>query len=223
MYMNPVQFPQITNRESWSQLIGIYDDDTGDAINLSNTGGSGSYALWVVQVSASLYGATLVATTSVTSLAIGNGAQNAVIATGLAIIPGQYVNFLYQNDNTQFMTGTINSYNSTTGAIQFTVATVTIQLEIRRMREGPHWDGYSDNFAGYGAMVNDAPILSASIGNGISIVDTGIMQVYFSEASMRRLGRGVHSVAATLESADAIDVRQLFLGRLPVFDGRVTT
>ena len=221
--MNPVQFPQITNRESWSQLIGIYDDDTGDAINLSNTGGIGTYALWVVQVSTALYGVAILTTTSLSSLTIANSVQNAVIATGLAILPGQYVSFLYQNDNTQFMTGVINSYNSTTGAIQFTVATVTIQLEIRRMREGPHWDGYSDNFAGYGALVCDAPILAASIGNGISIVDTGIIQVYFSETSMRRLGRGVHSVAATLESADAIDVRQLFLGRLPVFDGRVTT
>jgi hypothetical protein len=63
----------------------------------------------------------------------------------------------------------------------------------------------------------------ASIGNGISIVDIGVFQVYFAESSMRCLGPGMHSVNATLASADGIDVRQLFLGRLPVFAGGVTS
>jgi hypothetical protein len=121
------------------------------------------------------------------------------------------------------MAGIVTSYNTVTGSLNFTVATVSIQLEIRRMRDGPHWDGYSSNFAGYGALDCDAPILTASVGNGLYIVDTGIIQVYFSETSMRRLSRGVHSVAATLATSDGVDVRQLFLGRLPVFDGRVTT
>jgi hypothetical protein len=225
MYQDVTQFQPITNRESWQQLIGIYDDSTGDPINLSNTGGVGTYANWVVQTSAALYGTTLLTVPSVSSLSIANGVQNAVVATGLAILPGQYVNFLYQPDNTQFMTGIVNSYNSATGAIQFTVASMTMQLEIRRIRnagDGYSIDGYSDTYGEWGSIDCNAPILSASIGNGISIVDIGIIQVYFSETSMRSLGRGMHSVAATLASADGVDVRQLFLGRLPVFFGGVT-
>lgn len=223
--MNPVQFPEITNRESWSPLIGIYDDSTGEPINLSNTGGVGAYANWVVQTSAALYGTTILTTSSASSLTVGSGVQNAVLPTGLAIIPGQYVNFLYQPDNTQFMAGIVNSYNSATGAIQFTVATMTMQLEIRRIRnagDGYGLDGYSDTYGEWGSVECNAPILSASIGNGISIVDIGIIQIYFSETSMRSLGRGMHSVASTLASSDGVDVRQLFLGRLPVFFGGVT-
>lgn len=35
MDINPVLFPAVTNRESWSQIIGFYDDDTGDALDLT--------------------------------------------------------------------------------------------------------------------------------------------------------------------------------------------
>jgi hypothetical protein len=35
MDINPIVFPTVTNRESWSQLIGLYDDDTGDPLDLS--------------------------------------------------------------------------------------------------------------------------------------------------------------------------------------------
>jgi hypothetical protein len=103
---------------------------------------------------------------------------------------------------------------------------MTMQLEIRRIRnagDGYNLDGYSDTYGEWGSVECNAPILSASIGNGISIVDIGIIQIYFSETSMRSLGRGMHSVAATLASSDGVDVRQLFLGRLPVFFGGVTT
>ncbi len=35
MYENPVLFPQISNRESWNQIVQIADDDTGDLIALT--------------------------------------------------------------------------------------------------------------------------------------------------------------------------------------------
>lgn len=224
MYQPSTQFPQITNRESWSQLIGVYDDATGDPINLTNTSGQGTFNNWAVQIAAALYGPTLIATTSQNSQTIGNGTFNDVIATGLAIVPGQFVTYTAQTAQTNWMQGQVTAYNPATGAISFTVKTVAIELEIRR--EQRHGDYFRDS--GYGASYTlgsydfDSPILTASIGNGITIVDQGIFQVYFSETSFRQLGSGVHSVAATLASADGIDVRQLFLGRLPVFSGRVT-
>jgi hypothetical protein len=223
MYQPYTQFPQITNRESWTQLIGIYDDDTGAPINLSNTSGTGTFAQWSVQISASLYSLALISTLSSTSLKIGNGIFNDVIPAGLAILAGQYITYTSQAATANWMTGQVISYNSITGAIQFSIVSVSIQLEIRRRsnRGGMYGDGYGPpgEFGGYD---NSGPILTAAIGNGVSIVDIGIIQVYFSETSFRQLARGEHLVAATLKSSDGIDVRQLFLGLLPVFDGGVT-
>jgi hypothetical protein len=122
------------------------------------------------------------------------------------------------------MQGKITAYNATTGAISFTVATVAIELEIRRVeRNGSMWrdSGYGASYS-LGSYDFNQPILRASIGNGITIVDIGIFQIYFSETQFRSLGSGMHSVDCTLASADGIDVRQLFLGRLPVFAGGVT-
>lgn len=223
MYQPSTQFPEVTNRESFTQLIGVYDDDNGDPVSLTNIGGSGTFSAWDVQVMNALYGDTVLTAASASALTIGNGTINATIAAALAITPGQYVNFAAQSDATNFMQGQVVSYNPTTGAISFNVASVSIQLEIRRER-GPGYnrDGYGP-YATVGEYDWGAPILTAAIGNGISIVDTGIFQIYFSETSMRSLGPGMHSVAATLTSADGIDTRQLFLGRLPIAWGGVTT
>lgn len=210
--MPSTQFPAVTNRESWSQLIGVYDD--GDPINLTNTSGQGTFSAWAVQIANSLYGAAIVSSNSSNSLTIGNGTFSDVIAANLNIQPGQYVTYIAQADTTNWMQGQVNTYDSTTGAINFTIATVKIELEIRRA------EGHGINYM-LGPYDWGSPILTASIGNGISIVDQGIFQVYFSETDFRSLSAGMHSVAATLASADGIDVRQLFLGRLPVSAGRV--
>lgn len=225
MYQSATQFQPVTNRESWSQLVAITDDETKQPINLTNTQGQGTFNNWSVQISATLYGAVLLATTSLTSLTIGNGTFAAVVPTGLSITAGQFVTFISQVDTTQWMQGQVVSYNAATGAISFTIATVAIELEIRRVaRHGSDFmdSGYGANYT-LGSYDGDRPILTASIGNGITIVDQGIFQIYFSETAFRALGSGMHSVAATLASADGVDVRQLFLGRLPVLSGRVTT
>lgn len=225
MYAPSTQFPQVTNRESWTQNIGVYDDNDGSPINLSNTSGSGTLSPWSVQVSATLYGTPLLTTASLSILTIGNGFFNAIIPKNLTIGVGQFVTFIYQNDTTQWMVGKVTAYNPATGAISFNVVTVSIQLEIRRVggdRSGYNESGYGASWQ-WGSIDCNAPILTASIGSGITIVDIGIFQVYFSEPQMRSLGAGMHSVNATLASADGIDVRQLFLGRLPVFFGGVTT
>ena len=45
MYENPVLFPQITNRESWNQIVQIADDDTGDLIALTDANNNPLYAI----------------------------------------------------------------------------------------------------------------------------------------------------------------------------------
>jgi hypothetical protein len=52
MYQVPVLFPQVSNRESWRQIIEIADDDTGDLINLLDGGGNSLYTI-TLQISPS--------------------------------------------------------------------------------------------------------------------------------------------------------------------------
>lgn len=98
---------------------------------------------------------------------------------------------------------------------------VSIQFEVRRSQHHHIGSGYSPYYD-YG--VGDCgPILQASIGNGITLIDTGVFQIYFSEADMRKLRAGSYNVGCTIASLDGIDVRQIFRGRLPILDGYVTT
>lgn len=45
MYENPVLFPQVTNRESWRQILQLADDDTGDLITLTDGNGNSLYTI----------------------------------------------------------------------------------------------------------------------------------------------------------------------------------
>lgn len=223
MFQSQTLFPQVTNRESWSPVIQLADDDTGELINLTYTVGVGAFASWSVAFSAKLQGAALFSTNSSSSLMVGAGVFNAVVGTGLAIIPGQFVAFTALT-GTASMIGVVNSYNTATGALQFTVSTMAVALEIRRDRfgSGQRNDTGYVNFFDYGNVDDWGPLVSLSLGNGITIIDVGTLQIYVPESQMRGLSGRTHIVAATLTGADGIDTRQLFLGRLPVLDGYMT-
>jgi hypothetical protein len=145
VFQNPIYLPQRTNRESWTLTVGLYDDDTGDPIALTDSSGN---------------------------------------------------------------------------------PTVSFQFEVRRSGPGGQgWafgDGYGP-YAGLGSYDVFQPILTASLGNGITIIDTGVIQVYFSETAMRALGPATWDVGCTMASLDGIDVNQLFRARLPILRGFVTT
>lgn len=36
MFQNPVIFPAVSTRQRWTQILGIYDDDTGDPLTLTD-------------------------------------------------------------------------------------------------------------------------------------------------------------------------------------------
>lgn len=46
MYQYPVQFPTISSRETWLQIIQIVDDQTGDPITLIDTSGNPLYSIF---------------------------------------------------------------------------------------------------------------------------------------------------------------------------------
>lgn len=221
MWANPVYIPEITNRESWSPTIALYDDDTDEPLNLTNTQGQGTYAAWSAQVSDEINGEVLLTTVSTTSLLIGQGTKTATVELGLDISAGQSVKFLYQSDTTQWLQGLVTSYNALTGALVFVVSTVTLLLEIRRARETRNNSGYIP-FYDWDSTTDEGPLLTAEIGDGITIVDTGVFQLYFSRDDMRTLDPGTYIVGCTMESSDGVDVRQLFIGRLPVLSGYVS-
>lgn len=147
-----------------------------------------------------------------------------VPVSSLPITPGMFVTFIALSSNAS-MTGLVNSFDPVTGILIFTVSTMAVALEIRRDRFGTgqrNDTGYV-NFFDYGNIDDWGPIISLSIGNGITIVDVGVLQVYVPESQMRGLNGRTHIVAAVLTTADGVDARQLFLGKLPVLDGYMTT
>ena len=237
MYVTPVLFPQVSNREDFLFTMSFFDDDLNQPINLSGitlatinpngfTGNS-----WTVTDGA-------IATTSATSITIpgfpvGNqlSALALTVGTNLAIAQGDPIKIVDTPTGQNQMLGYVTSYAATTGALIVQIG-VTFQFEIRR--GGPRMTnttGYVD-FYDFGTPDDLGPLLTASLGSGISIIDVGFIQVLIPEATFRTLGSapggpsqpsggsGTFTVGMTM--TDSINTRQLIIGNLPVLYGGVT-
>lgn len=211
MYINPADLPPFSNRESYSLSLDLYDDETGDLINISGTTGSGTLTSWAV--------ATLNATdTYAGTLTIGPGQFSFTISTGKNIAAGDSITLTHDASNTMF--GTVVSYVSATGALVVQIG-CTAQFEIRQ--KAPYYqDDYRDQFYDGQGLYNSMPILRATVGAGITYPDLGKIQVYFSESDMRKLHLGTYIAALTIASSDGIDVRQVQVGQQPILFGGVT-
>lgn len=140
MDLNPVLFAQITNRETWTQIIGINDDDTGDLVSLTDINNFSLYDI-AVEIARS-------------TLRPGGGSPYSPY-----YLPGYYD------------------------------------------------DAYQ-------------PVITAALGSGITIIDTGTIQVRLTKTQMKTLGAGTYDVYCTItEKADPDEARQMFIGRLSVFYG----
>lgn len=115
----------------------------------------------------------------------------------------------------------ISVFDDDTGdAIDMTALGWTFQFEIRRTdRNRANDDGYVDYYD-YGSINDYGPILTASLGNGITILDVGVMQILIPEAMFRKLWNGTYQAALT--ATDGTNTRQIFIARLPVVAGGVT-
>ena len=137
MWQNPALFPAVTNRESVALSFSLYDDDTGELLDL----------------------------------------------TGM-----------------------------------------TFAFEVRRPIPGMGGvigGGYSP-YHDIGNYDNQGPVLSLSLGSGITVPSTGVVQVDITAAQMRVLVPSVYEVGFTVTSEDGLDTRQILLGKLPVLFGGVT-
>lgn len=222
MYLNPVLLPQQTNREDLLTTVALFDDDTGDAIDVSGRvlAAPGDFTSngWVVKS-----GAVVTASASVLTIKdypIGNEMQAiaATVGLGLAIAAGAPVTFADAATGLNTMTGYVTSYAPATGAL---VAQIGCAFEFE-IRGHHHHHGYGGGYGSSIAIGSDdceAPLISAQLGNGISVIDVGKLQIRIPAATMAKLRHRTYGVGMT--SFDGYDSRQLFIGRLPIFSGGV--
>jgi hypothetical protein len=220
MYINPVLFPQQTNREDLLRTVALFDDDTGEAIDVSGrvlaAPGDFTAANWVVT-------SGQVVTASVTPLTIkdypiGNEMQAiaATVGVGLNISAGAPVTFADAATGLNTMTGYVTSYAPATGALVAQIGSA-FDFEIRGHSHHHGYDG------GYGASSYigtddcEAPLISAQLGNGLTLVDLGYVEIRIPAATMAKLRHRTYGIGMT--SYDGYDTRQLFIGKLPIFGG----
>jgi hypothetical protein len=119
------------------------------------------------------------------------------------------------------MTGYVTSYAAATGKLVAQIG-CTFQLELRRQFRSDQWDyydGYSPNWD-MGAVAPANPLISASLGQGIMMVDVGILQVRIPEFVIRKLTHVTYQIGLTV--TDSYDTRQVGVMQLPMQHGGVS-
>jgi hypothetical protein len=221
MYVNPVLLPQFSNREDFLLTLSVFDDDTGSPVNLSGTttqfptGFTGSS--WTVTDGAILTNSTTPITIPGYPIGSQLSALSLTVGDNLGILPGDPIT-ISDPTGLNTMVGYVASYNTGTGALVCQIG-LTFQFEIRHISRQHHSSGYAP-FYDLGIAPEDAPILSASLGNGITIIDQGFLQIRIPEAQTRRLRAKTY--LACLTATDSQDTRQLFIAKLPEQYGGVT-
>lgn len=132
-------------------------------------------------------------------------------------MPAPTVFFQPYSNREDFIT-TVGIYDDDTGAA-INLSGWTFEFEIRIPR--PHFDssGYIPWFD-FGTPFETTPLITASLGSGITVLDTGILQILIPEATFRQLT--AHTYMACLTGTNGTDTRQFFIGQLPVRYGGVT-
>src|SRR5260221_14430674 len=223
MYLARTLLAPRSNREDFQEFVGLFDDDTGQPIKIDGcttaNGQAFTSSAWTVTDGN-------IVTTSATQITIpafpiGNQvtALALTVGTGLAILAGDPVTIKDTATGLNKMVGFVTSYTSSNGALVVQVG-VTFQFEIRR--SGPR-NNNTDDFSPFyyvGMVLNQPPLITASLGNGITHIDTGIIQIRIAESIFRQLNH--RTFRASLTMTDSIDTREVFVAELPVLTGGVS-
>jgi hypothetical protein len=228
MYGYPVAFPEQSNREDIYRTIGIFDDDTGDPINLGGiistrfpNGLTGSN--WTVTTGSVAVPCSTVFTVPGYPLTGQLSALTLAIAPGLVIVPGAPVVVADIFGNAT-VAGLVLSYNAVTGTLVCQIG-MTFQFEIRREHQRPGVSDYLPffNFGGGAVPGGAAPLITAALGTGLSITDLGFLLINIPETQVRRLASfDARSYIASLTITDSVNTRQVMIARLPILYGGVT-
>lgn len=222
MYAWPVLLPPQTNREDFLRTVSLFDDDTGESIDVSGrtlaNPGDFRGANWTVT------DGTIV-TNSVTPLTIkdypfGNEMQAIALTVGLnlAIAANDAITIADTPTGLNTMTGYVTSYAPSTGALVCQIG-AAFDLEIRASRDH-HLGGYVDDAFGFGSGPS-GEIIRAQLGSGISVIDVGVIQVLIAASTIFKLRHRTYD-AGLLMWDGAPNVRQVFLGKQPMLSGGVS-
>jgi hypothetical protein len=221
MYGNPPIFlPPTSNREDLLISCSIYDDDTGDPVNLSATATASGMAFtgtsW--QVTSGAVSAPFTGSLTIPVPPIGNELSALTLAPVIgAFTPGNAVKIADPTGN-NYMLGTVTSYVPATGAMVVQVGS-TFQFEIRRGAPRNDGSGYVPYYD-FGTPDAAAPLIKAALGTGVTIIDIGFLQILIPEITVRQLWLGTYD--AYLSMFDGVATRQVFIAKLPVLYGGVT-
>lgn len=224
MYTYPVLFPESSNREDLNRTLSIFDDDTGDPLNLTGivslanqNGFTGSN--W--QITDGLITTTSATPITVPGYPVGNQllAIGMVVGAGLNILQGDVVTITDVGGQAT-LSGYVMSYTSGNGSLVVQVG-LMFQLEIRSQdRHGRSFGDFDySQWYDWGGGPVGTPLLIATLGQGLTVVDLGYLQINIPEAYMRRLTN--KSYLISLVCSDSVNTRQLFVGKLPMIFGGV--
>jgi len=225
MYAWPVLFPAVTNREDLLRTVSLFDDDTLEALDVSGrtlaAPGDFTAAAWTVT-------SGTIVTASVTQLTIkdypfGNEMQALalVVGLGLAILPGDPVTIADTATGLNTMTGYVTSYASATGAMVCQIGSA-FAFEIRGTYGSNGYDGgFGRQSSQIGEYCDTGPIIAAQLGNGLTVIDIGIVEIRIPQSLMTKLSHKTYG--ASMGMFDGADTRQLFIGKLPVLSGGLST
>jgi hypothetical protein len=229
MYIYPSALPPFSNREDLYLTVSLFDDDLGTAIGLSGTtlanpGAAFTSNAWTVIDGAIITNSATPIT--IPTFPIGNQLAALALTVGLnlGILAGDPITIQDTATGLNQMTGYVLSYNPATGALVVQIG-MTFEFEIRRKRTnngGSNYagDGYSLSGGMIGYYDESAPIITAQLGNGISIVDVGFILIMIPVAIFGKLH--AMSYLASLTMTDSQNTRQVFVADLPVIYGGVS-
>lgn len=232
MYYNyPVLLPAFSNREDFLLIAAIFDNDTNEAVNLASilkqSAGPYTASSWTVAVSG-------IYTSSNTTLTIPDypitdelSLVTLTVETGLTIVTGDPVQIIDSINDQNQMIGYVLTYDSASGVMAVQIG-LTFQFEIRHQAPSgaggimggsnyvPDYDYGGTSYSPY----EGAPVLTAGLGTGISIIDIGYYKIMIPESSIRRLAPKTYQASLTV--TNSVDTRQVFIGKLPELSGGVT-
>lgn len=225
MYAWPVLFPALTNREDFLRTVSLFDDDTGEALDVSGRtlAAAGDFAgnAWTVT-------SGTVVTASVSQLTVkdypfGNEMQALalVVGLGLAILPGDPVTIADTATGLNTMTGYVTAYAPATGAMVCQIGSA-FAFEIRGTYGSNAYDsGFGSQSSQVGEYCDTGPIIAAQLGNMLTVIDVGIIEIRIPASVVLKLQHKTYG--ASMAMFDGSDTRQLFVGKLPVLSGGLST
>lgn len=220
MYIWPVLLPAQSNREDLLRTVSLFDDDTGQALDVSGrtlaAPGDFTGNAWTVTDGA-------IVTASATQLTIkdypfGNEMQAVTLTVGpnLGILAGDRVT-IADATGLNTMTGYVTSYAPATGALVVQVGSA-FDFEIRGRHRHDVCD-YGSSFSIVG-VDGDTPLITAQLGSGITVIGLGVIQIRIPASTVQKLRHSTYGAAMTM--FDGYDSRQVFIGELPILQGGTT-